>query len=144
MKKIVLLLILGLVFFTGCTTKLNKKPKKEDFQSIDKVSMKIKEVTLTNTSATVVIRDLNKVKCQFGEEFKIETKKNDKWEELKMINEPYWILAVYSVGNNNELELNQNWKEIYGTLSPGKYRLIKSVHISTSKNNVITVEFEIK
>ena len=105
--------------------------------------MKIKEGSLTDTSVVVVIEDLNEEKYTFGEEFYIEKKETDRWKKLEIINDDYGFNEMgYLVGDDNKLEMNQDWSNIYGKLIPGKYRLVKSVY-KDSQIMYFSVEFSL-
>lgn len=110
--------------------------------NIDGVSMKIVEGSLTNSSAVVVIEDLNENKYVYSEEFLIEKKENDKWVKVKTINDNYGFNEMgYLVNEDNKLEMLHDWSKIYGNLGKGKYRLVKSVFDNGYK--YFSVEFEI-
>jgi len=53
----------------------------------------------------------------------------------KKNSENTWTLKKYILEEEGELELYQNWEEIYGDLEIGEYRLIK--HAIDSLNNEI-------
>ena len=97
-----------------------------EMNNIENVKMEIKEGTLTNKEATIIITDTNKNHYQYGEPFRIDIKENGKWKEVDLIGDAVFNLPAYNVDKNNKLELNQNWEHIYGELSPGEYRLVKS------------------
>ena len=97
-----------------------------EMNNIENVKMEIKEGTLTNKETTIIITDTNENHYQYNEPFRIDIKENGKWKEVDLIEEAVFNLPVYNVDKNNKLELNQNWEHIYGELSPGEYRLVKS------------------
>ncbi len=77
----------------------------------------------------------------YDESFIIEKEQNGEWYELVPpnsfhFNEPYYSLKTIE----NEL---LDYKEIYGDLEPGDYRLIKEFNLDNDKFN-LAVEFEIK
>lgn len=103
-----------------------------------KISMVIKEGTLTKTRATIIITDLSNKNNLYGSEFRIDKKVNGKWKELKTKEDTYFNLIGYLVDENNKIEMEQNWEERYGKLSSGKYRIVKSAN-----DKYLTAEFEI-
>lgn len=110
---------------------------------IDGVSMKIKDNTLTDTSMIVVIEDLNKEKYTFGQEFYIEKKDNGRWKKLETITDNYGFNEMgYLVGDDNLLEMKQDWSSMYGKLLKGHYRLVKYVYRNNQKL-YFSVEFKI-
>ena len=109
---------------------------------VDGVSMKIKEGSLTETKAVVIIEDLNKNKYVYGEEFFLEKKENDNWIRLTPNNYDYGFNEIgYVINEDNKLELIQDWSKIYGVLGKGKYRLVKNVFDNGYK--YFFVEFDI-
>lgn len=74
----------------------------------------------------------------------IESKKksNNKWKELKKINNLPSYLQTFYVDENNKLEMDIDWNKIYGELDDGHYRLVKNTEIE-NKSYEFTVEFEI-
>ncbi len=146
-KKLLRIMLLIVSCFTllGCTT--DNKNKEE---ILDGATMTIKDGTLTKTGATVIIIDTNKEEEHtYGDSFRIDKKESDKWENLKPIIENYGFNAIgYKVDDNNELEMEINWKWLYGELESGEYRLVKDAAIN--KNNsylgsgVVYTEFTIE
>ena len=128
MKKMVILLILVLVIITGCNSKEN---------GIEGISISIKEGTLTNTSATIIIKDTTNKNYSYDDEFYIEKKTDNKWKKLKC-NNCWFNLPVYRVNENKILELSCNWELMYGELEKGKYKLVKKVD-----SKEISIEFTI-
>ena len=94
----------------------------------DLVNMYIKEDTLTSTSATIVIEDINPNKIIYGEEFFIEKYENGNWDSVYTTGENYaFNLMAYYVDEDGHLEMKQDWTHIYGALPKGTYRLVKNV-----------------
>lgn len=110
---------------------------------IENVSMTIKEGTLTNTSATIVITDTNTDKHTFDEEYRIDKKVNDGWQEVNRIDNNFAFKDLaWIVGEDNTITNNVNWEKLYGKLEPGQYRMVKKVDGKMFSR--IQVEFEIK
>ena len=149
--------IIGILFMiAGCGSKnLNVTIKDTaELNEASKVNMTIKKGTLTKTSATIVITDLNENKYSYSDDFKIEEKINGKWKELETMEDFNSTLPLYKVDNNNKLELTINWEDIYGQLKKGEYRIVKvaSKYVQNNdsyfedkdlenKNYYISVEF---
>lgn len=65
---------------------------------------------------------------QFGDDFTIEILKDDKWEEAPItIEGNYAFNAIAYVIDGERIEMDMEWKWIYGELAPGEYRIKKSV-----------------
>lgn len=106
------------------------------------VSLTIKSGTLTNTSATVIITDENNQKTSYGQWFRIDKKENNTWKEVDKISDNYAFIALaYNVGEDGTLEMKQDWKDLYGELESGTYRLVKQINDNVTK--YFWVEFTI-
>ncbi len=129
-KKLIFIAIIFTCFvITGCNKEMN---------TLENVSIKIKDDTLTKTSATIIITDKSNKDYNYDEWFRIDKKENNKWKELETISSNWIDLPVYKI-ENNTLEMNQDWTNIYGSLKKGNYRLVKEVN-----DKYISVEFTIK
>ena len=124
----------------------------EDRDLNDIVNMYIKEGTLTNTNATIIIDDNSPTKIVYGSDFYIEKYNgiNNTWESVATTGENYGFDAMaYYVDNNGKLEMKQDWTHIYGSLSKGIYRLVKNVYfesdlpVNGDDKFFVWVEFEI-
>ncbi len=144
-KKIITILVcgvmvlgiisLGIIGFGTKGIKKSEKPKE-----IVGISMTIKEGTLTNTSATIIIKneydtDNNNL---YDAWFRIDKKIIGKWRTLKEKNEKYSSID-YWVDPNNKSELNFDWINKYGKLERGHYRFVKKIN-----NEYVATEFSIE
>ena len=111
-----------------------------DLDEVDGVSMVIKEGTLKRDRATIVITDTSGKNYTYGEEYRIDKYSDSKWEEADIVVDGNygWNSIGYYIDDNKELELDINWKWLYGSLDKGRYRIVKSVN-----NKYFSVEFMI-
>ena len=116
----------------------------------DLVNMTIKDGSLTNNSATIIISESNEYDIICGEPFWIEKYNNGKWEKLPIIcDNCAFNLPAYTITGDKPLELYQDWSRLYGKLPKGNYRLVKEVSFSSNlpineeNINYIWVEFNI-
>ena len=126
----------------------------EDKDLNDIVDMTIKEGTLTNTGATVIIKEKIDYDISYGEPFWIEKydKKLNDFEKLENTtgNNCGFNLPAYGVTPDKPLELKQDWSCEYDKLDKGLYRLVKDVSfesdtpIDEDDLYYIWVEFEIE
>lgn len=72
-----------------------------------------------------------------GAAYSLETTVNDEWQEVKTKSgEPVvWNMLAYIIKKNDITEHKINWKNIYGTLKPGFYRLKKEISLSKAGNH---------
>ena len=111
------------------------------------VTMEIKNNTLTNTGATVVITDLSNRKNIYGTPYRIDKFEDNRWKKLKLItSDPVvWTTIVYYVDENKKLEFDINWERLYGKLKKGKYRIVKETSTQgEGTEHYITAEFVIE
>lgn len=114
---------------------------------LDGVTMEIKEGTLTNVGATIIITDTSSRNNIYGEPYRIDRFVDGKWQEVDVVIEGNyaWTSIGYSVGEDNKLELKMNWEWLYGKLEKGKYRIVKDTsYAGEGTTHYITVEFELK
>lgn len=134
------ILLLSLCFFSIDLLCVQKdKGKKEISENpLENIKMEIKEQTLTNSGATVIITDENSPTYVYGNYFRIEKKQNDQWNILPPITKEYAFTEEgILVGKEGKLELEIKWEPLYGKLAKGEYRIVKQV----SQNQSIFVEF---
>lgn len=94
--------------------------KKLNEQTFDKVSIRIKENTLSKTGATFIITDENEIFYSFGQDYKLE--KNilgNIWIEMPL-KSGYTIDGSYGHGANGITEMKIDWSERYGELKKRK------------------------
>lgn len=137
-NKLLIFVLLAFTFFTiiGCVNKENAGNKSDNnseiIDSLDGVSMVIKEGTLTRTSATIVITDLSNKDNVYSPLYRIDRKETDEWVSLKTVDgkdwtEANWTMIRYVLDENNQLEMRCNWENLYGKLADGDYRIVKFV-----------------
>ncbi len=113
--------ILGLEVFNNC----RKYPGSGNAAS--NVAAEIKDIS--PTGASIVITDNNEPTHIYGEWYRIDRFENDKWVEVEPIIDNYGFneLAYEILEGANEIDFDIDWKWLYGELSAGKYRIVKSV-----------------
>lgn len=121
------------------------KPREiKNINLAENITMKIKEGSLTNTGATVIITDLSGDENVdlINRKFKIDYKKNDKWYRLESkIKNEVTVMTTDNVMENGDNTYTQeiNWERYYGKLDKGHYRIVKEV----KTNLYIAAEFDI-
>lgn len=121
---------------------INKYREALKKRTIENITIQVKENTITKTGATFIISDRNEVFCDYGSEYKIEVKKNGKWEMQKTITDDIiWESISFRPGKKVS-EHKKDWSKVYGELQTGEYRLALKVY--TNKYEYIYAEFSIK
>ena len=121
------------------------KPREiKNINLAENITMKIKDGSLTNTGATVIIADLSGDENVdlINRKFKIDYKKNDKWYRLESkIKNEVIVMTTDNVMENGDNTYTQeiNWERYYGKLDKGHYRIVKEV----KTNLYIAAEFDI-
>lgn len=113
-------------------------------RSPENVQIKVIDDTISENGITIVITDNNKTPYNWGENYKIEQKNNDIWEEIKPNKNVIVNSVNYNVDENNQITYRINWNEYYGTLEKGIYRIVKSVSDNDTNINIYSDEFEIQ
>lgn len=116
----------------------------------DKISISIKEGTLTKKGITLIIKNNAKQNYFYGSQYYLEKEENwtfNVYEPKEILS---WNDVLYSLKSNEQIEIEINWIIGYDELSNGKYRLVKKF---TTEENITSyanvqenfyVEFEIK
>ena len=131
MKKTILTILLCGVMvlgMTGCGKQKNEFDigNKSDIKiSQNDVIMTIKEGTLTNKSATLVLTNNNDKNFQYGNPYEIEIKKNGEWHKINV--ELNFDMPAFQLLSKESKEIELDWKNEYGKLAKGTYRIIKGI-----------------
>ncbi len=130
--KIILLagIILGLIFCS--LIKSNYRTISDIKITENNVSLSIKENTLTNTGATLILKNNSNTDIKYGNSYEIEIKHNKKW--YKLDGKMYFTLPLFFLEPNKTVELEENWQDGYKKLKKGTYRIIKEIKIEKENN----------
>ena len=131
MKKTILTILLcGVMVFgmTGCGKQKNELDigNKSNIKiSQNDVIMTIKEGTLTNKSATLVLTNNSDKNFQYGNPYGIEIKKDGEWHKINV--ELNFDIPAFQLPSKESKEIELNWEIGYGNLATGTYRIIKGI-----------------
>ena len=151
MKRVTLIALMCICVvlgMTGCGKSKNEFDigNKSDIKiSQNDVIMTIKEGTLTNKSATLILTNNSDKNFQYGTPYEIEIKKDGEWHKINV--ELNFTMPAFqlSARENNEIEIN--WENGYGKLEKGTYRIIKEIDYEYEEGKYksfnIAVEFTI-
>ena len=103
------------------------------------VVLELKSSTLKKTKATFILKNNSNVNVTYGNEYKIEKKIDDNWQELE--GKLNFNLPAYNLKYMDSVELKLDWKNGYGSLDKGQYRLVKNVSIENVDGS--TEEFNV-
>ena len=151
MKHIILiaLVCIGVVLgMTGCGK--SKKEfdigNKSDIKiSQNDVTMIIKDGTLTNNGATLILTNNSDKNFQYGTPYEIEIKKDGEWHKINV--ELNFTMPAFQLSARENKEIEINWENGYGKLAKGTYRIIKGINYEYEEGKYksfnIAVEFTI-
>ena len=151
MKKTILTILLCGVMvlgMTGCGKQKNEFDigNKSDIKiSQNDVIMTIKEGTLTNKSATLILTNNSDKNFQYGNPYEIEIKKDGEWHKINV--ELNFDIPAFQLPSKESKEIELNWENGYGNLATGTYRIIKGIDYEYEEGKYksfnIAVEFTI-
>lgn len=151
MKKILTILLCGIMVLgmAGCGKEKNKFDigNKSNIKiSQNDVTMTIKEGTLTNKSATLVLTNNSDKNFQYGDPYEIEIKKDEEWHKINI--ELYFDMPAFQLSAKESKEIELNWENGYGKLANGTYRIIKEIDYEYEEEKYetfnVAVEFTIE
>ena len=151
MKKTILTILLCgvmVLVMTGCGKQKNEFDigNKSDIKiSQNDVIMTIKEGTLTNKSATLILTNNSDKNFQYGTPYEIEIKKDGEWHKINV--ELNFTMPAFQLSARENKEIEINWENGYGILEKGTYRIIKGIDYEYEEGKYksfnIAVEFTI-
>ena len=151
MKKILTILLCGIMVL-GMAGRGKAKNKfdignKSNIKiSQNDVIMTIKEGTLTNKSATLVLTNNSEKNFQYGNPYEIEIKKDGEWHKINI--ELYFDMLAFQLSAKESKEIELDWGNGYGKLANGTYRIIKEIDYEYEKQKYetfnVAVEFTIE
>lgn len=131
MKKVSNLILIGIfcLMLVGCTSSDEVNIGSISNRSVtdDLISLSAKDGTVTKTGITLVMENNTNERYIYGEEHFLEYYNDGVWHELIPLEERFFVLIGYLLEPGEFIQINKNWTSAYGRLSPGRYRVIKSV-----------------
>lgn len=151
MKKTILTILLCgimVLVMAGCEKQKNEfdiGDKSNIKISRNDVIMTIKEGTLTNKSATLVLTNNSDNNFQYGNPYEIQIKKDGEWHKINA--ELYFNLLLFQLSAKESKEIELDWENGYGKLAKGTYRIIKEIDYEYKEGKYetfnVAVEFTI-
>ena len=138
-------MVLGM---TGCGKQKNEFDigNKSDIKiSQNDVIMTIKEGTLTNKSATLVLTNNSDKNFQYGNPYEIEIKKDGDWHKINVKLD--FDMPAFPLSSKESKEIELDWENEYGKLAKGTYRIIKGINYEYEEGKYetfnVAIEFTI-
>jgi len=151
MKKTILTILLcGVMVLSiiGCENKneFDIGSKSDIIISQEDVSLTIKDGTLKNTGATLVLTNNSDKNYHYGNPYEIEIKQDGEWYKINV--QIDFIMPAFGLKANETKEIELNWENGYGKLAEGTYRIIKGIDYEYEEGKYesfyIAVEFTIE
>lgn len=110
---------------TGCIWQYTPESEDEDIA----VSMEMENITLTGAVIKISHYDWAETgEIIAGESFYLEKENNGEWENVHQIADNAIFNDIgYPIPENDTKEIETSWEWLYGPLSPGTYRIKKTV-----------------
>jgi hypothetical protein len=98
----------------------------EAVNTLDGVTMNVKEETVSTTGLTVTFENHTDKRSIYSEDFLLEKKIDGKWYQVPIILDNYGFNEPgYEINPTSEWTVDWDW--LYGSLDSGEYRIVKSV-----------------
>lgn len=92
------------------------------------VIMSAKKDTITKNGLTLILQNNSDKICLYGEQFVLEKNMKEQWYEVPVVINDYGFNSIgYEVASGGEGKWEVDWNWLYGSLTPGEYRIIKDV-----------------
>ncbi|MPN33807.1 hypothetical protein SDC9_181299 [bioreactor metagenome] len=122
----ILLLVLAAFYFQG---NRQEATPYDEINTIQNVSMAVKEGSVTPIGLTFTITDRNQPPYSYGEWYVIERKSDGAWVSVPVVVKgDYGFNDIAYLITGNTLELAVNWEWLYGKLEKGEYRMVKNIY----------------
>jgi hypothetical protein len=106
---------------------VNIGEKSKYLASDNLVSLRVKEGSLTNSKATLILENHTDDGYSYGYPYSIEYEKDGIWYEIIPNNDMFFIMPALGLKAKESIEISVNWEYHYGKLPSGKYRVVKCV-----------------
>lgn len=145
MKKLLFVLLCGLLLFSGCGMKNSFDiGNKSSVEVLDKyVTFEFDDETITSEGGTVIFRNNSDYNVSYGTPYELEIKQDGEWHSINV--ELFFTMPLMSLKPGESENIEYNWAESYGELAPGEYRLIKNITVEapTPESFYVAAEFVI-
>lgn len=142
----ILIIIIGIVIFTNIYgSYFNKIEIIKKGINIKDVSISIEEYSITNTDIKIIIESENEFiySTSSGDDYIIYYLDDNNWNELQIQGRWNGTELMTMRPSTKRIEEEINWKDKYGKLEKGRYRLERNISINSIEGNYY-IEFEIK
>lgn len=127
--------VIGLILLAGCGDRSSAEMTDwdptdyETVNTLDGVTMTVKEGTLTSTGLTIVYENTSDKNYTYGDPFLLEKKMKDSWYQVPIVlKDGYGFNDIgYDLAASDMSEWPVDWEWLYGSLDTGEYRIVKDI-----------------
>ena len=141
MKKKIIVLICLSILIVGCKNQVTTLPAEDESKEViseKKVSLMIKDGTLSEKGAILVLKNDLDEEVNYGASYIIEKNNDEKWEELDGSLD--FVQVLYKLEAHKSVELELDWEKGYGILDSGKYRIVKKISYKNENDDYKTID----
>lgn len=148
MKHLAMYLILFAIVtavLTACQqvnqVELTKESKVDENKSLNHIIMHVEEDTISSKGLTITLTNKTEEEVTYGNYFLLEKMQDDKWYEFPPIlkEDEYGFTAIaHVIEAQSQAEMQVDWKELYGKLGPGDYRIVKDMLVDIEEDTYET------
>jgi hypothetical protein len=128
------LMAISLTLFSACDSDPTTETKDweptiyETVNTLDGITMIVKEGTVSATGLIVTLENNSDKRCVYSEDFLLEKKIEGKWYQVPIIPESYGFDEPgYELDSSNVSDWTVDWEWLYGSLDIGEYRIVKGI-----------------
>lgn len=103
-------------------------PQSSANRTVANVSLVIDENTVSSTGVTIIITDVNETQYGWGEPYRLQVKKEGKWEDVEPLHDIDFTSIGYVLDEEGKTKQEIDWKEDYGEIASGTYRIVKPLY----------------
>jgi hypothetical protein len=97
--------------------------------NFDGVTMTVKEGSVSSAGLILMFKNNSSSQCIYGEYFSLEKQIDEIWYQVPVvIDGNYAFNSIgYNLDSGSDSEWSVDWEWLYGSLSAGKYRIVKNI-----------------
>lgn len=148
MKRLVIYLIfpaIATAVLTACQqvnqAELTKESEVDENKSLNNITMQVEQDTISPKGLTIILTNKTDEEVTYGGYYLLEKKQDGKWYELPPILKEgeYGFTAIaYIIEAQSQAEMQVDWKELYGKLGSGDYRIVKDMLVGIEEDTYET------
>lgn len=140
--KNILLAALAMLLLNGCGQKLGEEYTGE-VNTAEGIVLTVEEDSVKPTEISYTIKNSSNQDLSYGQDYGLQKEKDGKWYEVIPENPVAVTLELLWLPSGNTDTHTTGWKDSYGELPAGHYRIVK--HVSDNQQSyTLAGEFQIE